>query len=285
MSGFDYQLAFSRNFGVVSQAEQQKLRGATFAIAGLGGVGGDYLITLLRAGVGRFKIADHDDFELANFNRQYGATVSAIGKSKISVMQGLAADVNPDALVEAFDIGIGKDNIAQFLEGVDVVIDAVEFFEIGVHRLLFDECRARGIPVVFGVPLGFGTSVVVGAPGGMSFDDYFDIDPKASQALQALKMAIGVAPAGYHLKYLEPGAVDLGARKAPSFASGCKLASGMVIGKAVQAFLYPQEIRSLPHYTSYDVRLNAFKNGHVFMGNRNPWQRFKYYLARRKLGL
>lgn len=282
---FDYQLAFSRNCGVVSESEQQKLCGATFAIAGLGGVGGDYLITLLRAGVGKFKIADHDDFELANFNRQYGATVSAIGRSKISVMQSLSVDVNPQAVVEAYDSGIGSHNIAEFLEGVDVVIDAVEFFEIGVHRMLFDECMSRGIPVVFGVPLGFGASVVIGASGGMSFDEYFDIDINASPALQALKMAIGVAPAGYHLNYLEPGAVDLGARKAPSFSSGCKLASGMVIGKAVQAFLHPDEIRPLPHFTSYDVRLDSFKTGYLFMGNRNPWQRFKFFLARKKLGL
>ncbi len=39
----------------------------------MGGVGGVHLMTLARLGIGKFTIADPDTFELANFNRQYGA--------------------------------------------------------------------------------------------------------------------------------------------------------------------------------------------------------------------
>lgn len=42
---FDYDAAFSRNLGVVSPDEHLRLRNATVAIAGMGGVGGDYLIS------------------------------------------------------------------------------------------------------------------------------------------------------------------------------------------------------------------------------------------------
>ena len=66
MHEFDYAMAFSRNLGITSETEQGRLRDARVAIAGMGGVGGDYLITLARAGIGNFRIADFDAFELAN---------------------------------------------------------------------------------------------------------------------------------------------------------------------------------------------------------------------------
>ncbi len=67
---FDYAQAFSRNLGWITEAEQLRLRYATVAIGGMGGVGGHHLLALARMGVGNFRIADYDNFELVNFNRQ-----------------------------------------------------------------------------------------------------------------------------------------------------------------------------------------------------------------------
>jgi len=176
MTQFDYNLAFSRNHGITSSEEQLRLRNSTVAIAGMGGVGGDYLITLLRTGVGHFKIADFDNFEMANFNRQYGATQSTIGRPKMEVMTELSLDINPEATIKTYKEGINETNIDDFLSGVDVFIDAIEFFQIKTHRLVINECRKRSITAIFGVPLGFGVSILIYTPSSMSFDDYFDID-------------------------------------------------------------------------------------------------------------
>jgi tRNA A37 threonylcarbamoyladenosine dehydratase len=92
---FDYNLAFSRNIGWVTEAEQAILRTKRIAIAGLGGVGGSHLLTLTRLGVGKFNIADFDRFELANFNRQAGATLSHLGQPKVDVLAEMALDINP----------------------------------------------------------------------------------------------------------------------------------------------------------------------------------------------
>ncbi len=282
---FDYDAAFSRNLGIVSAAEQQRLRDATVAIAGMGGVGGDYLITLARAGVGGFHVSDFDEFELVNFNRQYGATMSTIDRPKMTVMMELARDINPTLSLNGFGNGIDADNVDAFLDGVDVFVDAVEFFEIGVHRLLIDACMERGIPAVFGVPLGFGVGMLVYTRDGMSFDDYFDLDYDAPLELQVLKMSLGCAPAGFHLRYVDPASVDLARRKAPSIAPGCKLATGMVITQVLLAILHPEMLRPLPYYTCYDARLNRLKSGRLRGGNRHPLQRLKYRIARRMLGL
>jgi tRNA threonylcarbamoyladenosine dehydratase len=282
---FDYDLAFSRNHGITNEEEQARLKNATFAIAGMGGVGGDYLITLARAGVGNFKISDFDEFEMGNFNRQYGATMFTVGRDKMGVMQKLVLDINPEANIKTYDTGINENNVDDFLTGVDVFVDAVEFFEIKIHRLIINACRERGIPAIFGVPMGFGVGALVFTSEGMSFDEYFDIDYEASLGLQALKMALGSAPAGFHLKYIQPAAFDLGSRKAPSIASGCKLATGIVITKAILALLHPDELKSLPHYTCYDARLNRLKRGYLWMGNRNPIQQLKFFIARKRLGI
>jgi molybdopterin/thiamine biosynthesis adenylyltransferase len=285
MRNFDYNLAFSRNNGITNQDEQTRLKNATFAIAGMGGVGGDYLITLARAGVGNFKISDFDEFEMGNFNRQYGATMSTIGHKKMDVMRELALDINPEATITNYGEGINHDNIDDFLQGVDVFIDAVEFFEIEAHQLMINACMQRGIPAIFGVPLGFGVGVLIYTPQGMAFDDYFDLDYSAPLEHQVLKMSLGCAPAGFHLKYADPASVDLAKRKAPSFASGCKLATGIVITQAVLALLHPNELKPIPHYTCYDARLNRLKKGYLWLGNKNPVQKLKFYLAKKMLGI
>ena len=285
MPNFNYDLAFSRNNGITNQEEQSRLKNATYAIAGMGGVGGDYLITLARAGVGNFKISDFDEFEMANFNRQYGATLSTVGQKKMDVMQQLALDINPEAKITTYPTGINESNVDDFLKDVDVFIDAIEFFEIGVHRLIINACRERGIPAIFGVPMGYGVGVLVYTSDGMSFDDYFDIDYQASLGLQCLKMALGSAPAGFHIKYIPPTAFDLDSRRAPSIASGCKLATGIVITKAILALLKPNELKPIPHYTCYDARLNRLKKGYLWRGNRNPLQLLKYFIARKRLGI
>ena len=58
--------AFDRNLGLLTEEEQLILASKTVAIAGLGGVGGSHLLTLVRMGVQNFHIADMDHFELVN---------------------------------------------------------------------------------------------------------------------------------------------------------------------------------------------------------------------------
>lgn len=282
---FDYDLAFSRNNGITNNIEQLHLKNATVAIAGMGGVGGDYLITLARAGVGGFKISDFDEFEVGNFNRQYGATMSSVGRKKMTVMHGLALDINPEAKISIYGDGINADNVDDFLAGVDVFVDAVEFFEIKTHQLIINACRRKGITAILGVPLGFGVGLMAFTPEGMSFDDYFDIDYSEPLEQQVIKMALGCAPAGFHLQYVDPSSVNLAERKAPSISSGCKLASGMVITQALMALLHPKELKSIPHYTCYDARLNKLKKGYLWRGNKNPLQKLKLLIVKRKLGL
>ena len=119
-SAFDYTAAVSRNIGWVTVAEQQRLRGARVAIAGLGGVGGAHLLTLARLGIGSFHLSDFDTFDLPNFNRQAGAMMSTLGQPKADVLVSMARDINPELEVRVFEEGVDAKNVDAFLEGVEL---------------------------------------------------------------------------------------------------------------------------------------------------------------------
>ena len=116
---FDYDSAFSRNIGWVTLAEQQKLRGSRIAIAGLGGVGGVHLLTLARLGIAHMHIADFDEFDVHNLNRQAGASMSNMGQPKLDTMARLARDINPEIDLQFFQHGVQPENVDEFLHNVD----------------------------------------------------------------------------------------------------------------------------------------------------------------------
>ena len=132
---FNYGRAFSRNIGWVTAAEQQKLKTARIAIAGLGGVGGAHLLTLCRLGVSNFSISDFDEFDVHNINRQAGAFMPFMGRSKLATMTQLALDINPELDVRQFPKGVQPDNLDEFLRDVDVYVDGLDFFALPARRM------------------------------------------------------------------------------------------------------------------------------------------------------
>ena len=140
---FNYHEAFSRNLGWITEEEQKILRSKKIAIAGLGGVGGNHLMTLTRLGIGKFNISDMDTFELANFNRQVGASISHLNREKVDVMLEMALDINSDLEINSFPQGINEDNIDAFLNGVDLYVDGLDFFAINARRLVFAACAEK----------------------------------------------------------------------------------------------------------------------------------------------
>ena len=157
MNTFDYDAAFSRNIGWVTEAEQARLRQSRVAIGGLGGVGGVHLLTLARLGIGKFSIADFDVFEIANFNRQVGATMHSLERAKIDVLErNVQVRSTRKSNCEHFHRESRADSLDSFLDGVDVYVDGLDFFAFDARRMTFAACEAKGIPVVTAAPAGHG---------------------------------------------------------------------------------------------------------------------------------
>jgi len=195
LPAFSYDTAFSRNLGWVTEAEQQRLKNSRVCIAGLGGVGGIYLLTLARLGVGAFSVADFDSFALANFNRQAGATINSLDRPKIEVMIAMARDINPELEIRVFHEGLTSSNVDAFLDDADVYLDGLDFFALDIRKEVFARCAAKGIPATTVAPLGMGAALLNFVPGGMSFEEYFRLDDGARADEQGLRFLVGLSPA------------------------------------------------------------------------------------------
>ena len=278
---FDYEEAFSRNEGLLSKIEQERLRTSRVAIPGLGGVGGAHLLTLARMGIGHFHIADHDQFTLANFNRQYGATLSHIGKSKTEVMSGMALDINPEIQFKIWNEFVDETNVEGFLSGCDLVIDGIDAFEIEARRIVFMKARQMGIPVITAGPIGFGSVLLVFMPDSISFEDYFDIRREMNSEEKFLRFMLGLAPKLHYLSYLNTRKVDPARKSGPSVASSVALCAGFAATEAIKILLKRKKIYAVPHFHYFDPYLLKYKRGFLPFGNRNPVQRLKLFLIRK----
>jgi molybdopterin/thiamine biosynthesis adenylyltransferase len=285
MQSFRYEEAFSRNIGWLTHQEQETLRQQRVAIAGLGGVGGVHLLTLCRLGIGKFHLADFDSFDLANFNRQAGATVNSIGQSKLGVMIRQARDINPELDLTGFADGVTEGNLDAFLDGVALFVDGLDFFAFEMRQKVFAACAKKGIPAVTAAPLGMGAAVLNFLPGGMSFDEYFRLDD-GPEAEKPVRFLMGLAPARLQMGYLaDPSAVDFAKRKGPSTAMACQLCAGVAATEALKILLGRGPVRAAPKGYHFDAYRNKLALTWRPGGNRNPLQRALIALAKRKLGL
>ncbi|MFM9916558.1 MAG: ThiF family adenylyltransferase [Rhizobacter sp.] len=283
LSEFDYSAAFSRNLGWVTQAEQAALRSARIAIAGLGGVGGGHLLTLCRLGITRFNIADFDQFEVHNFNRQAGASMSTLGQPKVDVLTRLALDVNPGADIKPFANGVTPENVGAFLQGVDLYVDGIDFFAIEARRMVFAACRERGIPALTAAPLGMGVSLLYFDPKGMSFEDYFRLEGCDTQE-QYARFIAGLSPAMLQRGYLVAAdAVNFKEKRGPSTIMACDLCAGVMGTAALKVLLGRGKLRAAPWAMQFDAYRQKLSFTWRPFGNANPLQQLLLKLIRPRL--
>jgi molybdopterin/thiamine biosynthesis adenylyltransferase len=280
---FDYTAAFSRNLGWVTAEEQQKLRNARLAIAGLGGGGGAHLLTLSRLGVASFNIADFDRFEVHNVNRQAGAMMSTMGEPKAEVLARMARDINPDSDIRTFGDGVTPQNVAEFLRDVDVYVDGIDFFAMDARRMVFAACRERGIPAVTAAPLGMGMALLYFSPRAMSFEDYFRLEGHGVQE-QYARFIAGLSPAMLQRKYLvAPESVNFWEKRGPSTMMGIDLCAGVLATEVLKLLLGRGRLRPAPWVMQFDAYRQRLKFTWRPFGNANPLQQLLLMLIRPKL--
>jgi len=279
---FSYRQAFARNLGWLTEAEQDKLRQKRVAIAGLGGVGGAHLLTLTRLGIGHFNLAEFDRFEIQNFNRQVGATVHSVGRSKLDVMSEMAHAINPELEIRRFEDGVHAGNVEDFLDGADLYVDGLDFFVLDERQRIFGLCAERGIPAITAAPVGMGAALLVFVPGGMSFAEYFRM-AGTSEEEKAARFLVGLTPSMLQMGYLvDRTRVDLASRKVPSTPMACDLCAGIAATEALKVLLGRGGVVAAPrglHFDAYKQRLRrTWRPG----GNAHPLQRALIALITRR---
>ena len=117
---------------------QKKLLAAKVLIIGAGGLGAPAAMYLAAAGVGTIGIADCDNVELSNLQRQIIHTTDDVGKSKVQSAAEAVKSLNPDVEVITYHEYVNSKNIADMIDNYDFVIDGADNFP--TKFLINDAC-------------------------------------------------------------------------------------------------------------------------------------------------
>ena len=117
---------------------QKKLLAAKVLIIGAGGLGAPAAMYLAAAGVGTIGIADCDNVELSNLQRQIIHKTADIGKPKVQSAAETIKELNPDAGVITYHEYVNSRNIADMIAGYDFIIDGADNFP--TKFLINDAC-------------------------------------------------------------------------------------------------------------------------------------------------
>ncbi|WP_229705075.1 Rv1355c family protein [Williamsia phyllosphaerae] len=138
-------LRLDRNRNKITAAEQDRLTGVTVGVLGLS-VGHAVAHTLAVEGLaGAIRLMDFDTIDLSNLNRVPGS-VFDLGVNKAVVAARRIAELDPYLRVEIAPGGLDEDTVADFLDGLDIVLEECDSFDAKV--IVRDHARARGIPVI-----------------------------------------------------------------------------------------------------------------------------------------
>jgi len=150
---------------MIGEEGQARLEKSRVFVAGLGALGSLIATLLARAGVGFLRIADLDSPELHNLHRQilYDEADVARGVSKAQAAKERLLAANSRVEIEAVVATIGPDNVEQLVNGVDLVVDALD--NMKARYLINDAITDRGIPYVFGGAVECAGNVMTVIPG------------------------------------------------------------------------------------------------------------------------
>ncbi len=127
---------------------QERLLNASALIVGLGGLGSPVAMYLAVAGVGKLILADYDEVDLSNLQRQIIHTRSQIGNRKTSSAQDMLQQLNPECQVQLIHECMDDQALDEIMSSSDVVVDCTDNFS---SRFAINRASIRHeVPLVSG---------------------------------------------------------------------------------------------------------------------------------------
>jgi molybdopterin/thiamine biosynthesis adenylyltransferase len=209
----DEQERYSRQLVLTEWTElsQVALRDASVLVIGAGALGSPVAAYLAGAGVGRLGIADPDTVEISNLHRQPLHFTPDLGEPKAETAAAKLRFLNPEILVEAYQVRVEQDNVLGLVSHQDLVVDCSDSF--ATRYLVNQACCEAGVPLVEGGVAGWSGLVMAIRPGETAcYRCAFPVEPTDApscaelgvlgpsagvigslQALEALKLLSGAA--------------------------------------------------------------------------------------------
>jgi adenylyltransferase/sulfurtransferase len=151
----------------VGMTGQKRLKNAKVLVVGAGGLGSPALLYLAAAGVGTLGIAEFDEVDESNLQRQIIHGQSDIGRSKAESARDSIRETNPLVNVVLHDERLDNDNVLGIFEQYDLIVDGTDNF--ATRYLVNDAAVLLGKPYVWGSIYRFDGQASVfwaNAPGG-----------------------------------------------------------------------------------------------------------------------
>lgn len=147
----------------VGSKGQKKLLEAKVLIIGAGGLGAPCAMYLAAAGVGTIGIADADEVDLSNLQRQIIHGTADVGKAKVQSAAETIAQMNPDVKVNTYRIFVNSTNIRELIREYDFIIDGTDNFP--AKFLINDACVMEKKPFSHAGIIRFKGQLMTYVPG------------------------------------------------------------------------------------------------------------------------
>ena len=145
--------AFMRTGLLLGEGSLERLKGASVAVFGVGGVGGYTVEALARCGVGMLDLIDNDTVSISNLNRQILATHSTVGRLKVDVARERVLDINPACVVRTYPCFYLPDTADQFdFTQYDYIVDAID--TVTGKLLLAERAAEANTPIISAMGTG-----------------------------------------------------------------------------------------------------------------------------------
>jgi sulfur-carrier protein adenylyltransferase/sulfurtransferase len=146
----------------VGMSGQKRLKNAKVLVIGAGGLGSPALLYLAAAGVGTLGIAEFDEVDESNLQRQVIHGQSDIGRPKAESARDSIREINPLVDVVVHNERLDNDNVKRVFEGYDLIVDGTDNF--ATRYMVNDAAYFLGIPYVWGSIYRFDGQASVFAP-------------------------------------------------------------------------------------------------------------------------
>ena len=138
---------------------QREIINSKVLVIGAGGLGSPVIQYLAAAGVGSLGVADFDEVELHNLNRQIIHTEKTVGISKVKSSELFVKSLNRQVNFTGIDEKITHSNAEEILSQYDIIVDGSDNFT--ARYLINDTCVNIGKPLIYGSILGFSGQVAI----------------------------------------------------------------------------------------------------------------------------
>ncbi len=142
---------FEREEIVIGTSNLEKLKKARVCVFGVGGVGGFAVEALARAGIGNIDVVDNDIVVPSNLNRQIIATLNTLGQAKVDVIESRIKSINPDCIVNKFNL-FYEPNMDFDFNKYDYVVDCIDSLKSKID--IIEKCKKNNIKIISSMGMG-----------------------------------------------------------------------------------------------------------------------------------